>query len=197
MLLAAQVATKSPHHDVTNWAPIGIIIGAEIAVLLGATLRCFTARARLDQNRDSDIRGAVAGYEAGQVIPALADLVTNVLEVKAENETVEQALDRADTSEGFDRAVDAAIRSRLPRARERTLIHRYTALGICLIACHVSGPAALYNVLTAGYNLPPNAAIVAAVVFSIGAIGALALAVLVGFGEAGLARAIREGKDAA
>jgi hypothetical protein len=186
---------------VTNWAAIGIIAGAELTVLFAGTLRCFTARARLDRDRDSDIRGAIAGYEAGQVVPALAALVSNVNEVKADDvsieQTVEETLERADTAEAFQRAVDAAIMSRLPRARERTLIHRYTALGVCLIACHLAGPAALYNVLTAGYNLPSNAVIVATVIFSIGAMGMLALAVLVGLGEARLARAIREGKDAA
>jgi hypothetical protein len=181
----------------TNWAAIGIVAGAELTVLFAGTLRCFTARARLDRDRDSDIRGAIAGYEAGQVIPALAELVSNVIEVKGEDETLEEALGRADTGGAFDRAVDAAIRSRIPRNREKALIQRYTALGVSLVACHLAGPIALYSWLTAGYNLPRTAVTAAIAIFAVGAAAVLLLAVAVGLGEAALARAIREGKDAA
>lgn len=171
--------------------------GAEVAVLFAATVRCFSAKGRLDRERDGDIRAAIAGYETGKIIPALADLVDAVIAVRRVDESTADALTRADTDAAFNAAVDASVKSQSPRAWEQRLVYRYTALGTCLVACHVAGPAALYNMLTDGYNLPRTAVVVAAVIFSVGAIGALALGGLVALGEAALARVIREGKDAA
>lgn len=201
----------------TNWAAIGIVTAAELTVFFAATVRCFTAKSRLDRERDGDIRAAIAGYEAGQVIPVLTDLVARVIDVNRPDERIVKALtegteegteeefnaaiteglDRGDTDKTFNTAVDAAIKSRSPRAKERGLIHRYTGLGLCLVACHVSGPAALYNLLTGGYNLPRTAVIVAAVIFAVGVIGAALVAILVQRGESALSSVIREGKDAA
>jgi hypothetical protein len=182
---------------VTNWPVIGIVAGAEVALLLGATVRCFSAKGRLDRERDSDIRSAIAGYETGKIIPALVDLVEAVIAVRRPDESTADALNRADTDAAFNAAVDASVKSRSPRAWEQRLVYRYTGLGASLVACHLAGPAALYNMLTDGYNLPRIAVIVAAVIFSVGAMGALSLTGLVGLGEAALASAIREGKDAA
>jgi hypothetical protein len=203
---------------VTNWTGIAIVAAAELTVLFAATVRCFTAKGRLDRERDGDIRSAIAGYEAGQVIPALTDVIVRAvseamrrrptladdLQTQSDPEAqapfrnaVRDALATVDTDVDFGEAVDASIRSRTPRRMEKALVYRYTALGFFLIACHLAGPAALYNVLTGGYNLPDIAIIVATVIFSLGVIGALVLAILVAVGDAALTKAIREGKDAA
>jgi hypothetical protein len=182
----------------TTWPAIGIVAGAEIAVLLGPTARAFTAKARIDRERDGDIRAAIAGYEAGTLIPALADLVSEVIEVRRPEESIADALNRAEgTGRKFKAAVDASITSQSPRAKETALVHRYLGLGLCLVAAHISGPAALYNVVTSGYNVPHTAVVVATVIFSLGIAGALVFGVLTALGELALTRVIREGKDAA
>jgi hypothetical protein len=203
---------------VTNWTGIAIVAAAELTVLFAATVRCFSAKGRLDRERDGDIRSAIAGYEAGHVIPALTDVIVRAvtetirrtatladdLHKPSDSDAAERfragitdALATADTDVNFQAAVDASIMSRTPRAMEKTLVYRYTTLGVFLVACHLAGPAALYNVLTSGYNLPHTAVIVATVIFSLGLIGIIVLAILVATGEVALARAIREGKDAA
>lgn len=167
-------------------------------MFFGGTVRAFTAQARIDRERDSDIRAAIAGYETGEVIPALASIVSEVIEVKRDDETVADALNRAEgTNQKFAVAVVASIKSQSPRVKQRVLVHRYIALGAALLASQVAGPAALYNVMTGGYNLPRTVVIVATVIFSLGIIGSGALAILVALGEAALAKVIREGKDAA
>jgi hypothetical protein len=182
----------------TSWPAIGIVAGAEVAVFLGPTIRSFTAQARIDRERDGDIRAAIAGYETGLVIPALADLVEEVNEVRREDESISDALNRAEgTARKFEAAVDASIRSQSPRTWERSLVHRHLGCGACLLAAQIAGPVALYNVVTDGYNLSQTIVIVATVIFSIGVLGALALAILVVLGDNALTRAIREGRDAA
>jgi hypothetical protein len=181
----------------TNWPVIGIVAGAEIAVFFGATVRSFSAKGRLDRERDNDIRAAIAGYETGQIIPALVDLVESVIAVRGSGESTADALSRADTDAALNAAVDASVKSRSPRAWEQKLVSRYTALGISLVVCHIAAPVSLYNVLTDGYSLPQTAVIVAGVIFVVGAIIALWLGALAAVGEATLAGVIREGKDAA
>lgn len=180
-----------------NWPAIGILTAAEVAVFLGATKGCFTAQARIDRERDSDIRAAVAGYEAGEVVPALAALIEQVESLRAPGEALVDTVNRADVDAMLREAVTASIRSRTPRERERALVHRYTALGVSLLVAHLAAPIALYNVLTEGYNLPNTAVLVASTsaVFTLGA--AAAAASFVGLGERALTRAIRGGKDAA
>ncbi len=182
----------------TIWPAIGIIAAAEIAVFFGPTIRSFTARTRIDRERDGDIRAAVAGYETGQVIPALAALVEEVIDVRRANESIIDALNRAEsTAKKFAAAVSASIHSQSPRAKERTLVQRHIGCGVCLVAAQVAGPVAIYNSVTAGYNLPHNIVIIATVIFAIGTIGALVLGILVVLGDIALMRAIREGRDAA
>jgi|SRR5581483_5548068 len=182
----------------TAWPAIGIIAGAEVAVFLGPTMRSFTAQARIDRERDADIRTAIAGYEAGLVIPALADLVEEVVEVRRDDEPIAEALARAEgMTKKFGAAVDASIKSRLPRDRERSLVKRHLACGVCLLAAQIAGPVAIYNSVTDGYNLSHTLVIVAAVIFAIGVLCSLGLGILVVHGGNALMRAIREGKDAA
>lgn len=166
-------------------------------MFFGATARSFTAQARLDRERDGDIRAAVAGYEAGEVVPALAALIEQVDALRSPGEALVNTLSRADVDTMLGEAVTASIRSRTPRARERALVHRWTALGVCLLVAQLAAPIALYNVLTEGYNLPDTVVLIAATsaVFTIAA--AVTAAILVALGELSLARAIREGKDAA
>lgn len=180
-----------------QWAPIGIVVAANVALFLGATVKAFTARARINRERDNDIRAAIAGYEAGEVIPALAAVVDEVDETRRAGESTADALFRADYGGLFSRAVEASIRSRSPRIRETALVHRYTTLGICLVAAHLTCFAALYNALTSGYNLPHTMVTVAFVVFAFALAGAVAAAILVARGENALARVIKDGKDAA
>lgn len=182
----------------TAWPAIGIVAAVEVTVFFAATIRSFTARARIDRERDGDIRAAVAGYEAGLVIPALAELVSEVIDVRRDDESVAEALNRAEGSATkFQAAVRASIKSQSPRAKERALVHRYFGCGVCLLAAHIAGPIALFNIVTGGYNLPDTVVIVAAVIFAIGVVGALILGVLVALGDSALTRVIREGKDAA
>ena len=181
----------------TSWPGLGILAGAEITVFFAATVKAFSAQARISREHDNDIRAAIAGYEAGRVIPALAKLVEDVAKTKRQDESFADALNRADVGELFGGAVEASVLSKLPRARETNLVHRYTALGGCLLGCQLAGPVALYNILTSGYNLSHTVVIVATVIFSFAFVGALALAVAVGLAERRLARVIREGKDAA
>ena len=182
----------------TAWPVIAIVVAAELAVFFGATVRSFTAQARIDRERDGDIRAAIAGYEAGLVIPALAELVGEVVEVRREDESIAEALNRAKgTATKFQAAVGASIQSQSPRAKERALAHRHLGCGLCLAAAQIAGPVAVYNIVTGGYNLPDTAVIVAAVIFAIGAAGALILGILAALGDVALTRVIREGKDAA
>lgn len=180
-----------------NWPAIAILSTAEAAVFFGATARSFTAQARLDRERDNDIRAAIAGYEAGEVVPALAALIEEVETLRAPGEALVDTLNRADVDIMLGEAVKASVRSRTPRARERALVHRYTGLAVSLLVAQLAAPVALYNVLTEGYNLPKTAVLIAATsaVFTLAA--AVAAAILVVFGERALTRAIREGKDAA
>jgi hypothetical protein len=182
----------------TVWPAIAIVAAAEVTVFFAATVRAFSARARIDRERDGDIRAAIAGYEAGQVIPALADLVGEVIAVRREDEPIAEALNRSEsTNEKFAAAVSASIRSQSPRARERGLVQRHLGCGVCLVAAQVAGPVALYNSVTGGYDLSHTIVTVAIVIFSIGALGALAFGILVARADNALMRVIREGKDAA
>lgn len=180
-----------------NWPAIGILSAAEVAVFFAATARSFTAQARIDRERDNDIRAAVAGYESGEVVPALATLIEEVQALQAPGEALADTLNRADLDDMFGASVHASIRSQTPRERERALVHRYTGLGASLLIAQLAAPVALYNVLTEGYNLPDTVVLIAATSFVFTAGAAVAAAVLVALGELTLARAIREGKDAA
>jgi hypothetical protein len=173
------------------------VVAAEVAVFLGGTVKAFNAKARIDRERDDDIRAAVAGYESGAVQPALARLVEEVIAVKGPQETVADAMSRADVNQHFVEAVDASVRSQSPRARQTALVHRYTVLGICLASMQVAGPVAIYDVVTGGYNLPHLTVVIAAVVFCLGAVGSALTGTMVIMGENALASAIGEGKDAA
>lgn len=166
-------------------------------MFFAATVRSLTAQARLDRERDNDIRAAVAGYEAGEVVPALAELIEEVERLRGDGETLVDTLNRADVDALFGAAVKASIRSQSPRDRERALVHRYTALGGFLLIAQLTAPVALYNVLTKGYNLPDTVVLAAAATFASTGIAALVAAILVAIGEIGLARSIRKGKDAA
>src|SRR5712692_6120278 len=133
----------------TVWPAIAIVAAAEVTVFFAATVRAFTARARIDRERDGDIRAAIAGYEVGKVIPALTDLVGEVIDVRREGESIAEALNRAEgTDRKFAAAVSASIESQSPRARERALVQRHLGCGICLVAGQVAGPVALYNTVT-------------------------------------------------
>lgn len=190
-------AIRSRGRPVATWPAIAIVAAAEVTVFLGATVRAFNAESRLDRERDDDIRAAVAGYESGLVQPALARLIEEVIAVKRPRETVSDAMSRADVNTHFVAAVDASVRSQSPRARQSALVHRYTRLGICLTFMHVAGPAAIYNVVTGGYNLPHLVVVIAAVVFCLATAAALVAVTMVRMGENALAKAIGEGKDAA
>jgi hypothetical protein len=168
-----------------------------VAVFLGATVKAFTAESRLDRERDDDIRAAVAGYESGLVQPALVRLVDEVIAVKRPKESVADAMSRADVNTHFVAAVAASVQSQSPRARQSTLVHRYTRLGVCLAIMQVAGPVAIYNIVTGGYNLPHLAVVIAAVLFGLVTVGALVAATMVRMGENALAKAIAGGKDAA
>jgi hypothetical protein len=181
----------------TAWTPIAIVSAIEVGVTLGPTFRAFSAQDRIDRERDDDIRTAIAGYEAGLVIPALADLVSEINDVRREDEPISEALARAEAARKLGPAVDASIRSQSPRARQRTLVHRHLACGACLVTAQVAGPVALYSTVTDGYNLPHNLVIVATVIFAIAALGALLVGILVVLGQNALMRAIRDGRDAA
>jgi hypothetical protein len=173
------------------------VAAAEVAVFFGATVKALNAESRIDKERDDDIRAAVAGYESGLVQPALTRLVEQVIDVRRPGESVADALSREDVNRHFVAAVDASVRSRTPRARQVSLVHRNNWLALFLVTIQVAAPLALYNVLTGGYNLPQLAVVVAAALFCVGATGALAAATMVRMGENALAKAIREGKDAA
>jgi hypothetical protein len=173
------------------------VAAAEVAVFFGATVKAFNAESRIDKERDDDIRAAVAGYESGVVQPALTKLVEQVIEVRRPGESVADALSREDVNRHLVAAVDASVRSRTPRARQASLVHRNNWLAFCLVAVHVAAPIGLYNVLTGGYNLPHLVVVVAAVMFCLGATGALVAATMVRMGERALAKAVGEGKDAA
>src|SRR5690348_16579605 len=107
----------------TNWPVIGVIAGAEVAVLFGGTIRCFSAKGRLSRERDSDIRAAIAGFEAGRIIPALVALVEEVIAVRRDDEATADALNRADTDAAFNVAVAASVKSQSPRGLEHKLVY--------------------------------------------------------------------------
>ena len=181
----------------TAWPAIGIVAAIELAVTLGPTLRSFSAQDRIDRERDDDIRAAIAGYEAGLVIPALADLVSEVDDIRGEGEPISEALSRAEAARKFEAAVQASIKSQSPRTKERSLVHRHLACGVCLVTAQIAGPVALYSTVTDGYNVSHTLVVVATVIFAIAALGALLLGILVVLGQNALMRVIREGRSVA
>ena len=156
----------------------------------------FTAEARLAQDHDDPIRDAVAGYGAGEVVPAVAALLDAVLSVRRIDESITDALERADISRQLDDVVVAAARSRSPREIESRLIKGWTALGIASVTVQVAGVVFLLNEMAQRDLLASTERTIALVVLSGSAAVFLAATGIVRQLQRSLARAIRAGKDA-
>lgn len=183
--------------SVVNLPATGILLAAELSVLLGATVRAFNAEARIEQERDGDIREAIAGYESGRVIPALAVLFERVEAQRSAAETMTDALVRSDVSVALDEVVSAGSLARRPRLLERRLVARWTALGWALAGIHVSAPLAFYSVLIGTEPGSFTWTVVGRAGLGTAIFAAVLAAVLLRIANRSLSRAIREGRNAA
>ncbi|MGH7867485.1 MAG: hypothetical protein ACREP9_07605 [Candidatus Dormibacteraceae bacterium] len=116
-----------------------------MALLLGVTVRSIAAGPRIHKEWDDEIRTAVAGYEAGEVVPALDNLVSEILALRRPDEPIGDALLRGDVSAPFREAVEAAIESRGPQEAQRACIRRSYLLGYSLLCAQLAWPFAIVD----------------------------------------------------
>jgi len=141
IVLLAQTA------DVADGISYGLLLttlGVE-GTLAGLSWTAFNAEARSEKDRDSDIRDAMAGYDSGKVVPAVAQLIETVLAVRRPDEPIQNALDRADTSGPLKEVVAAATVLGSPREIEERLLKTWTSVGASTVGVQLSGPVVLFN----------------------------------------------------
>lgn len=171
-------------------------IAAE-ATLSALTWAAFNAEARLQKDRDTDVRDAIAGYDSGRVVPALATLIEAVLAVRRPEEPIRDALDRADISGPLDAMKDAAAASRSPREIESRAVRIWNVAGSSCVGVQLSAPILLTNAIAGEDVMSQTVQTIAGIVLS-GSTAILVVAMIfVRQLTRALTRAIRDGKDAA
>jgi hypothetical protein len=195
--LIAILAQAAQDAEGVSYGLLISVIAVE-ATLSGLAWTAFNAEARSQKDRDSDIRDAQAGYDSGLVIPAVAHLIEAVLQVRrSDDEPIQTALDRADTSRDLREVVTAATAASSPRQIEERLIRAWTFVGGATISVQLCGPVLLLNHI-ADKDLTSNTIQTIAGVGLSGGVAVLVVAMVVVRQLArSLTRAIRAGKDAA
>ena len=191
------LAQAPPASDELSYGLLVSVIAVE-ATLSVLTWAAFNAESRSQKDRDSDIRDAEAGYRAGAVIPAVARMIGEVLDVRrSDDEPIQRALDRADTSEALAEVVAAATANSSPRQIEERLVRAWTVTGGATLVAQAAGPVLLFNAIANEDILSDTVQTVAGVLLS-GAVAVLVVGVIVVRQlTRALSRAIRAGKDAA
>ena len=192
-MIFAQAANQ-PAHEI-EYALLLSVIAVEITLSL-LTWAAFNAESRVDKDRGADIRDATAGYSSGEVVPALARLMEDVLAVRRAGEDLRDALIRADTSSALDAVVEAAARSKSPRELGARLVRVWTLAGVANLVVQVSGPLLLLNEIVDEHVLS-RTIVTASGISLIAGLAILAVAlVLVRQLAVALTRATQAGKDA-
>lgn len=157
----------------------------------------FTAESRSESDRGSDIQDARAGYDAGRVVPAVLKLIEEVIAVRRGEEPIQAALDRADTSALLDDVIAAGSASGKLLDLQQRLVRAWTVAAGANVLVQVAIPVLFLNACAGTHWISHTGQIVSGAALSGGgAILLVSLAVVRQF-DRSLARAIREGKDAA
>jgi hypothetical protein len=171
------------------------LVAAEFTLSL-LTWSAFNAESRIEKDRDRDIRDAMAGYSSGRVIPALADLIDNVLDVRRPDESIRDALTRHDTSAALDQVVEAAATSKSPRTLESSLVRMWTCTGCSNVVVQVAAPLLLLNAILNDDVLSRTLQTVSGVALVAGMTITIVSLIAVRQLSQALTRATRAGKDA-
>lgn len=157
----------------------------------------FNAEARIQKDRDKDIRDASAGFESGKIVPAAAALIEAVLSVRRRGEPVRDALERADTSAELDALVTSATARGGLRDYESRLVRAWTVVGGATLGLQITGLALMINPIADQDLLSGTVTTIAIVGVSAASAVLVAALILVRYFNRLLTRAIRDGKDAA
>jgi hypothetical protein len=194
--LLAQAAQQSPADGIT-W-PLLLTVLVMEGTLLTLAWNAFNAEARVAKDRDADIRDARAGAESGLVLPAVAKLIEVVDAARQPgDETIADALDRADTARPLRAVLEAAAVASGPREVEQRLVRAWTLVGFATIGIMLSGPFLVWNEVMGSDAVSRTVQIVAGSVLSGSVFVALVAAFVVRHFQRSLVRSIKRGKDAA